>query len=805
MRLIPVIAVFTGLLWCAVAGAQLPELTPLEDDTPDAPADGSSPSGPSAEAPVILEEFEVDERTVVLSAARTRTTIQEAPGIITVVTADQIRQRGYRTVNDVLRSVPGFEGGRIEGNGWFEEATARGQPRTLLILLNGVNVTESRSNSLSLDRKIPVEIIKRIEVTSGPGGVLWGSNALLGVVNIILKDSQDLDGVYVQAGGGAGPGAQAAAKGHVAYGAELFGGRVKLFTAADLYTDEGAELRVDAHKVLGVLPEPAPDGKTIYDDRSGLTDFNSRDWWASHTLVLTLFDTITVDWFVQFEQDHRQLATGGALLEGTRRAADGSIVATTEETTGNDAIQMVGINWRDRFLDDDLGVSAKVYGARFTVHESPFWAFPPRAIEGVTALEDGVRIDLRLGELYRYGLNVDADVQLGRDHHLVLGGELFQERLRDGRREDTLRQAVLIPSLADPEAEDQLARKGVFNTQRCPPAGAHDVQLGEERVSVDFGADCHFDEALLRDTDRAVGALYVSDEWKPARTVALQPGVRLQLSDSYDPVTLVSGALVWNVLDKVFLKLNYAEGFRPPSFESTRINDLSISTVSFESDEDLQPELSQASEVELNAVLLEDVGALQRVYLRGDYAYTLLTDVIRNVNGQFANSGERGIHSVEFLARADFRGDHELWLGGHFTRAEDSVFGPVRNFPNWVFMGGGRVLLFDKYLELTTVFTYVGPQEDLNRASDGGVPLLGFNAVDAVDVEVDAIDPYVLWSAGFRVLRLWEDRLELSAFAYNLLGQRRSDPDFFFDDRVHSRPQPRETWSVFGQAAVRLF
>ncbi len=802
MRRAPSIAAAVVLL-CSAARAQLPELTPLEDDTPDAPAEGTA--APPVEAPVILEEFEVDERTVVLSAARTRTTIQEAPGIITVVTAEQIRQRGYRTVNDVLRSVPGFEGGRFEGNGWFDEATARGQPRTLLILINGVNVTESRSNSLSLDRKIPVEIIKRIEVTSGPGGVLWGSNALLGVVNIILKDSADLDGLLVSAGGGHGPGARAAGKGHVAYGGELLGGKLRLFTALDYYTDEGAELEVDARKVLGVLPEPAPDGKTVYENTPGLTDFNSRDYWVSHTLVLTLFDTVTLDWFLQYEQDHRQIATGGALLEGSRRAADGSVVPAVEETLGNDSIQVVGLNWRDRFFDDDMGLSVKLHGTRFSVQEQPFWAFPPRAIEGVSALEDGVRIDLEIGQLFRYGANVDADVQLGRDHHLVFGGELFQERLRDGRRGDRLRQPVLIPSLADPEAEDPLAQKGIFNAQRCPPPGTHEVALGEDRVPVDFEAGCQFEERLLRDTDRAVGALYLSDEWKPLRTVALQPGVRLQLSDSYDPVTLYSAALVWNLIDKVFLKLNYAEGFRPPSFESTRINDLSISTVSFESDTGLQPELSQATEVELNAVVLEDLGVLRRIYLRGDYAYTLLTDVIRNVNGQFANSGERGIHSVEFFARADFRGDHELWFGGHFTHAEDSVFGPVRNFPNWVFTGGGRVLLFDKYLELSTVFTWVGPQEDINRAADGGVPLLGFNAVDAVDVEVNRIDPYLLLNAGFRVLRLWEDRLEISAFAYNLLGQRRYDPDFFFDDRVISRPQPRETWSAFGQATVRFF
>ena len=45
--------------------------------------------------------------------------------------------------DDVLRTVPGFEGDRLESNGWFVESIARGQPRTLLVLLNGVNITEA--------------------------------------------------------------------------------------------------------------------------------------------------------------------------------------------------------------------------------------------------------------------------------------------------------------------------------------------------------------------------------------------------------------------------------------------------------------------------------------------------------------------------------------------------------------------------------------------------------------------------------------------------------------------------------------
>ena len=781
-------ALLLALLLPALAYGQMEELVPLEDDEPGA-ADGQArPPGPEEAAPVILEEFTVDERDMVLSAARTRTTIQEAPGIITVITAEQIRQRGFRTINDVLRTVPGFEGDRYDSNAWFNEGAARGQPRTLLILINGVNVTEPVRNSISLDRKIPIQSVKRIEVTSGPGGVLWGSNALLGVVNIILKDSSDLDGLEVGAGGGHGRAAQEAVSARTAYGAEYLGGDLKVYTALDFYSDKGAELEVDAVKVLGVLPEPAPDGKTIYDDRSDVTDFNSRDWFIASTLQLTLWDDLTLDWLLTWEKDHRQIATGGAILRGTRGADETEV---TEETIGNDSIQMVGLNWRDRFLDDRFGISAKLYGVSFVVDEDPFWAFPPRYLDQITALEDGVVIALEIQRLLRVGMNVDADVDLGRNHHLVFGAEAFLEHMRDAIRRDRLRGAVRLSR----GGETQL-----YSAGNCPAPGTY-TDPGSGR-DVEFRANCAFTEQLMNDTDRVVGALYISDVWKATRTLAIQPGFRFQTSNSYDPVPLLSGALVWNLFAKVYLKLNYAEGFRPPEFQATEINDGSISSVSFESGKDIQVEQSRATEAELNAVVLEDTGILERIYLRGDYAYTLLRDIIRNDGGQFVNSGERGIHSVEFLARADFEGNHELWLGGHFVAAEDSEFGPVRGSPNWVFSGGARVTAIDKRLEFSALANYIGAREDPTRASDTGAPFLDFVAADPADVEVELLDPYLLLNLGVRSF-FWDERVELSAWVYNLLDERWQDADFGADDRVASRPQPRGGWSAFGQASVR--
>jgi len=793
-----------GLLAIASsAEAQMEELSPFdfEEDAGDAPGEGEG----EAEAP-LLEEFEVDARDAVLSAARTKTTIQEAPGIITVITADEIEARGHRTINDVLRTVPGFEGDRFESNGWFNESIARGQPRTLLVLLNGINITEPIRNTLSIDRKIPLASVKRIEVTSGPGGVLWGSNALLGVVNIILKDHTDVDGLEVAVGGGHGPGAMEAVGAHVAVGESFFDGQLELYTALDLYSDRGAELEVDVRKVLGALPQPELDSKTIYDATPGVTDFNSRDWWLAHTLVLRVFDTLTIDWYLQIESEHSEIYTGGALLEGSRLEADGSLSEVHVETVGEDPLQVVGVNWRSRFFEDALGLSARMYGVRFQVEEQPFWAFPPRYVPGVDALAEGVVIGLEVDQQLRYGLNLDADVSLD-DHTVVFGFEGFQEKLVDAWRQDTLRKRIHLPRVGVADENGQIPDEAIFGPGRCPPAGRRPVSVDGQRIDVLFLDDaCRFEERFVRDTSRTVGAFYISDEWRLARPLTLQPGFRAQVSDSYDPVTLFSGALVWNIVDKLFLKLNYAEGFRPPSYDSTRIVDVAVSTLSYQSSDDIRVETSRAGEVELNAVLFENAGPLRRMYVRGDYAYTVLSDVIRNVGGQFGNSGQREIHSAEVFARVEFDGDHELWFGGHFIKAEDSVFGPVRNFPELAFTGGARARIAGP-LELSGLAMWYGAQEDINRpASAVEFPTgSGFSQADASDVTVEYIEPTLTLRFGLRLVELFDDRIDISAFVYNALDVRRQDPDFFFDDRVLSRPQPRPGWSAFGQIRATVF
>lgn len=756
--------------------AQDLEDAPLIEELPeglgDAPSlDSSDPDGDDGSG--LVAEFGLDERYVVLSAVKSRATIQEVPAIVTVITADDIRVRGYRTMNDLLQTVPGFEGDRWEFNGWTQEAIARGNPRTVLILLNGVNIVDPSRNQTTLDRKIPMEAIKRVEIVSGPGGVLWGSNALLGVVNIITKDADDLDGAEVIVGGGGGPGEQLAAKTNFAYGGKFLDGKLRLFSNLSLFTSLGPELTVDSQKVVGILPAPADDGTQLYIAESATTSDPTREYYFNFIGQLG-FGDLTFEWMVPWERDARQVAGSGALLTEDLRT-DKSKFAFDTEGVASDPITVLALAYKTRLFADTFGVAAKGYYVRLDIDEDPLGVFPPSNISPRT--EAGVFTRLvSPGGLLRYGLNLDMDLKFTADQKLVFGAEVFQDNLATGAQTTGPISDAAVDSLT-PE-------------QRA-------------RVFTDHGVN-FFTEDLFTPVRRTIGALYLVDEYQLSSAVALSAGARLQLSDAYDPTTLLSGAMVWNVAGDTYLKLNYAEGFRPPEFQSTDINGEAVNQITFQPNDNLDVERSRAAEVELNTVVFKGGDYINRLYLRADYSVSLLEDIIVNERGNFRNSGTRLIHSTEAFARLELRGGHEIWGAHYFVDVDDSELGKLRQIANHVVNIGGRAYVIPRTWELSALLTWIGPREDRNRFVDPTRDkLFGLTPVRPTDVFIEELDDVWLLRLGTRVLDLW-DVLTLSAFAYNVLDQAWDDPDLFFDDGSLTRPYPKPRWSVFGQAEVRF-
>ena len=143
----------------------------------------------------------------VISASRYEQGVNEAPASITIVTAEEIRRFGHRTLADVLRNTRGFFT-FYDRN--YEYAGTRGFGRPgdysnrILIMVDGHTHNEkwAGANYIGNDFGIDMDLVERIEIVRGPASAVYGSNALFAVVNVITRSPETMEGLRVRAGAG---------------------------------------------------------------------------------------------------------------------------------------------------------------------------------------------------------------------------------------------------------------------------------------------------------------------------------------------------------------------------------------------------------------------------------------------------------------------------------------------------------------------------------------------------------------------------------------------------------------------------
>lgn len=143
---------------------------------------------------------------VVVSSTKRAERTSRTPAVVSVVTSDEILARGYTSIAEALRSVPGFydvydlvtHNFGVRGvNGGL-----RASGSVLKVMIDGQPV-DFRPNTGNFfgPELIPIHLVERIEVLRGPASALYGANAYLGVVNVITKKGKDFEGIRVGAQG----------------------------------------------------------------------------------------------------------------------------------------------------------------------------------------------------------------------------------------------------------------------------------------------------------------------------------------------------------------------------------------------------------------------------------------------------------------------------------------------------------------------------------------------------------------------------------------------------------------------------
>ena len=141
----------------------------------------------------------------VTTASRREETLSEVPAATYVLTAEDIRRSRATSVPEALRLVPGVQVAKIDNNKWavsirgFHSRTAN----KLLVLIDGRSIYDPLFAGVFWEaEEVAMKNIERIEVIRGPGGTLWGANAVNGVINIITKHTRDTQGTRVSLGAG---------------------------------------------------------------------------------------------------------------------------------------------------------------------------------------------------------------------------------------------------------------------------------------------------------------------------------------------------------------------------------------------------------------------------------------------------------------------------------------------------------------------------------------------------------------------------------------------------------------------------
>jgi len=770
---------------------------------------------------------ELDLANIVQVAAKTLTTVQEAPAIVTVFPGEEIVERGLQTIEEVVDMVPGYLRA-APMYGQFHFPLSRGITQGLLLIQDGISMYDPIFNSPMVGRVRPMETVARVEVVTGPGGVLWGANSFLGVVNVVTKGADDVDGVEAAVTFGDGNGDRGVMRAYTMVGAKnLLSTKGKLFlhTSFETYIGQGLELpwhfysqplpNPNSVNLYGPLTRAAPprsylfnvDGKLEYGPFTitfgfpwteqhfpgGFPGFVTKEDRVEDSLVTCSDGSVALPGGCPDGTSEMGLACpvpspGDPLysddcLDPARQARDNRFDWADRYAIGG---------YTSRFARGKAGVNLKGYFVNFHRPFNHLGILAPSS----GLLDGGLAFRARTSA-FRGGSIFDADLELARGFRLLYGVEAFHEWLpvtTEASRQGDGAEATMF---------------GPYELSRLPfncPIQRQLDENGEPTGSTSFVPGCPV--TFMFEASRTVIGGYLNPQLRLSKRLVLEVGARLQGAPKelgivhYDWKPIFSGAAVYGFLPGWHLKATFAQGFRPPVWNNTHSNG---EAVSIDGSPDLRLEESQAVQWEINARLFRGKRRLREFDLRMDYSYTELYNYIEINQGTYSNASDRGIHSAEFLGKLHLKGGHWLELGYTWLRVVMAERGMHRALPeNWFHLTG--VFYLSNAVMAHTDLRVLGAMEDPNRlveyrtygwdeygrsintATDARDQL----SVSPAELVVDRLPPGADLSVGIRYAP-W-NRFSVRAVAQNVLNSRSYQPDPFsdYEPRLEFVPNPYE-------------
>lgn len=331
----------------------------------------------------------------VTSASRFEQTLSDAPSAVTVLTSQEIREYGWRTLAEALASVPGLY---VSSDRNYAYLGARGFLRPgdydsrFLLLIDGMRTNDNVYDQATIGTAalLDMALVERIEYVPGPGAAVYGSNALFGVINVITKSGSALGGVRAaQSFGSLGE-----RRSRVSYGAHGQDGS-DLVLSASSYARRGGDL---------YFPEFDDPGTNNGKD-GGIA--HGLDWDRARNLYAKL---------------HRGAFTFSAgyvaRTKGVPTASFGAVFDAANSTRDTQAFAHLAY---ESAITPDLSVAASL-----------FWGRADYLGVGLYPSDDGsAHVNVDGDHAAWYGANTHLAYRGLRDHQLLAGVEFRHNRRRD--------------------------------------------------------------------------------------------------------------------------------------------------------------------------------------------------------------------------------------------------------------------------------------------------------------------------------------------------------------------------------------
>ena len=546
-----------------------------------------------------------DDETISI-ATGTQKPIHLAPSVASVITAKDIKASGARLLDEVLEMVPGLHVSLSVLNRLNPVYSVRGihtgmNPHVLL-LVNGVRLFESINGGRLNDYRIPVTNIERIEVIRGPGSAVYGAEAFSGVINIITKKADDINGT-------------------------VLGARAGSFDTLDAWLQSSFKLgQWDVAASLEYANTEGDDGRSVNADLQTGFDglFGTSASLAPGTLAT---DNRQLNTTIAADKDHWSLFFNGWNQDGGVGA--GAAQALDPVGSNNQDSYLLALDYNDLEITQnwqlDAHLSYKSYDLKVRYQILPPGARVPIGADGnlltppgcVTPSNHSVFGPICLVD-FPDGFHGNPG---GKEHtsHLELVSRY------DGLADHHIRLAIGVEQTDINLDEQKNFGPGIIDGSVTPING----NLTDVTGTADI---------FMLNKERTVNYFSLQDEWRLAPDWELVAGVRYDDYSDFGDTTNPRLALVWATDYNLTTKFLYGRAFRAPSFGELYYENNPIVL----GNSALQPERIDMFELVFDYRPSFTVQSVLNLF-----AYQA-DDLIEYVSGMAQNVGKQDGHGFEF-------------------------------------------------------------------------------------------------------------------------------------------------------------